>query len=175
MMTLKETLREIRGDAPKLRWKNFYRYFFLNAAFRLLLSYRLGKYFFFKKNRLATLIAKYIKYKMISKRGADISFHATIGKNLRLPHPIGIVVGDGVVIHDNVKIWHGVTLGSHGKKGYELSYPTIHEGVRIYAGAKIIGGITIGRDAIIGANSVVNIDVPAGATAVGIPCKIIIK
>jgi len=89
-----------------------------------------------------------------------------------MPHPIGVIIGDGVVIKDNVMIFQQVTLGSHGKRTEEMRYPVIESGVKIYAGAKIIGGVTIGENAIIGANSVVNVDVPAGATAVGIPCKI---
>ena len=92
---------------------------------------------------------------------------------MSLPHPIGIVVGDGVIIRDNVKIWHQVTLGSHGKKGEPLAYPIIEDGVKVFAGAKIIGGVIIGENAVIGANSVVNIDVPKSTTAIGIPCKLI--
>ncbi|ERM80694.1 hypothetical protein P872_21560 [Rhodonellum psychrophilum GCM71 = DSM 17998] len=88
---------------------------------------------------------------------------------------MGIVIGDKVIIKDNVMIFQQVTFGSHGKKGLIKNYPTIEDGVKIYAGAKIIGGITIGKNAIIGANAVVNIDVPADCVAVGIPCKIIQK
>jgi len=112
---------------------------------------------------------------LIVKRHCDFSYKAKIGKNLRLPHPFGIVIGDGAVIKDNVTIFQQVTLGSHGKKDQEMKYPVIETGAKIYAGAKIIGGVTVGRDAIVGANSVVNIDVPPGATAVGIPCRIINK
>jgi len=110
---------------------------------------------------------------MIVKRNCDISYNATIGKNLRLPHPIGIVIGDGVIIKDNVMVFQQVTFGSHGKKNQSLSYPIVENNVKIFAGAKIIGGITIGENAIIGANAVVNIDVPANTKAVGIPCRII--
>ena len=90
-------------------------------------------------------------------------------------HPIGIVIGDGVIIKDNVTIFQQVTLGSHGKKGESFSYPIVEEGAKIYAGAKIIGGVVIGKKAIVGANAVVNINVPDHALAVGIPCKIIEK
>ena len=92
---------------------------------------------------------------------------------MKLPHPIGIVIGDGVVVKDDVMIFQHVTLGSHGKNKKEMQYPTVESGVIIYPGVKIIGGVTIGENAIIGANSVVNIDVPANSTAVGVPCKIL--
>ncbi len=72
-------------------------------------------------------------------------------------------------------IFQQATLGSHGKKTEEMSYPIIESGVKIYAEAKIIGGVTVGENAIIGTNAVVNIDVPTGSIAVGIPCKIINK
>src|SRR5690606_21783924 len=143
--------------------------------FRVLLNHRLGKYFYFKRGKIYSLIAKRYKYVLISKRGCDISYNATIGKNLKLPHPTGIVIGDGVRIGDNVKIWHQVTLGSHGKPNQPLAYPIVENGVKIYPGAKVIGSVTVGENAVIGANAVVNIDVPKGATAVGIPCKIILR
>lgn len=59
---------------------------------------------------------------------------------MKLPHPIGIVIGDGVIIKDNVMVFQQVTFGSHGRKEKEMRYPIIESGVKIYAGAKIIGG-----------------------------------
>ncbi|WP_196934303.1 serine O-acetyltransferase [Sphingobacterium hungaricum] len=112
------------------------------------------------------------KYRLITKRGCDISYDCSIGKGLRLPHPLGIVIGQGVVIEDDVMIFQQVTFGSHGKKGKDLEYPTVKRGVKIFAGAKIIGGVVIGEGSVIGANSLINIDVPSGSTAYGTPCKI---
>lgn len=175
MTTFKETINAIRGDLPKGKFflKVFVYNYFFSARFRVLLNYRLGKYFFKSHFFIFKQIGLYYKYKLISKRNCDFSYNAIIGKNLKLPHPIGIVIGDGVIIHDNVKIFQQVTFGSHGKKGETNSYPTIQEGAIIYAGAKIIGNIVIGKNAIIGANSVVNVNVPNDEVAVGIPCKII--
>ncbi len=95
---------------------------------------------------------------------------ARIGPGLLLPHPVGIVVGDDVEIGDNATIYQHVTLGQRGAR--DQSYPVIGHNVVIYAGAVIIGNITIGDGAVIGANAVVTGDVPAGATAVGIPARI---
>ncbi|MBW7452540.1 hypothetical protein K0U00_00605 [Paenibacillus sepulcri] len=104
-----------------------------------------------------------------------ISERSKIGRNLKMPHPTGVVIGEDVMIGDNVTIFQQVTLGSHGKPGLSRSYPIIEDHVTIYAGAKIIGNVTIGRNAVIGANAVVTKDVPPNAVAVGVPAKIIEK
>lgn len=100
--------------------------------------------------------------------GAEIPLNAQIGGGLVIPHPNGIVIHPGAVIGPNCLIFQQVTIGS-GKGGV----PTIGGHVDIGAGAKILGGVTIGNHARIGANAVVITDVPAGATAVGIPARII--
>ncbi len=177
MSTLKGTLRDIRNDFPKGKFnlRLFIVYYFYSPRFRVLLNHRLGKYFSESKNIFIRQIGNYYKSRLVTKRNCDISYKAIIGKNLKMPHPIGIVIGDGVIIKDNVMVFQQVTFGSHGRENEEMKYPVIESGVKIYSGAKIIGGITIGENAVIGANSVVNVDVPANATAVGIPCKIINK
>ncbi|WP_375583726.1 serine O-acetyltransferase [Cyclobacterium xiamenense] len=119
------------------------------------------------------VMGNFLRYRMLVKWNCDISYSSKIGRNLHLPHPIGIVIGEGAVIHDDVTIFQNVTLGSHGKSGEKLTYPTIERGATIYAGAIIIGGVSIGEGAVIGANSVVNIDVPPFSVAVGIPGRIV--
>lgn len=177
MTSLKQTIREIKNDFPegKVSFRLFVINYLYKVRFRVLLNYRLGKYFSKSKNVFCRQISKYYKVRMTVKRNCDISYKAIIGKNLKMPHPIGIVIGDGVVIKDNIMIFQQVTIGSHGKRGEKKKYPVIESGAKIYAGAKIIGGISIGENAIIGANSVVNIDVPPNSIAVGVPCKILNK
>lgn len=174
-MTFRQTLAEIKGDLPasKNAYKKFITNYLYSPRFRLLLNHRLGKYFFSSKFFLFRQLGSYYKIRMVTKRNCDISYNAHIGKNVRMPHPLGIIIGDGVVINDNVMIFQQVTFGSHGKNDKNKNYPTVEKNVKIFAGAKIIGGITIGENAVIGANALINIDVPAGATAVGIPCKIL--
>ena len=94
--------------------------------------------------------------------GCDIGL--ALPRTVFLPHPMGIVVHSGTRIGDNVVIGHQVTLG-----GRDLSpaAPQVEDGVYIGAGAKILGGVRIGRGATVGANSVVTRDVPAGTTVVG--------
>lgn len=100
--------------------------------------------------------------------GAEIPLNAQIGGGLLIPHPNGIVIHPGVEIGPNCLIFQQVTLGS-GKGGV----PIIGGHVDIGAGAKIFGGVQIGDHAQIGANAVVIADVPPGATAVGIPARIV--
>ncbi len=84
---------------------------------------------------------------------------------------MGVVIGETSIIGDDVKMFHGVTLGGVGsEKGKR--HPTIMNNVTIGCGAKVLGNITIGMGANIGANAVVLKDVPNFATAVGVPAKI---
>lgn len=171
------TLSDIKYDFPngKVSFKLFFKNYFFNPSFRILLNHRIGKYFFQSRFSVFKLIGIYYKNRLIIKRNCDISYYSSIGRNLKLPHPIGIVIGEGVVIKDNVMIFQQVTLGSHGKNGLGRSYPIIESGVKIYSGSKIIGGVMIGENAVIGANSVVNINIPPNSTGVGLPCKILAK
>lgn len=102
--------------------------------------------------------------------GAEISLRTKIGGGLLLPHPNGVVIHPDVVIGPNCLIYHQVTLGA-GEGGL----PIIGGHVDIGAGAKILGGVTVGNHAKIGANAVVLHDVPAYATAVGVPSRNILR
>jgi serine O-acetyltransferase len=89
-----------------------------------------------------------------------------------IDHGMGVVIGETAIIEDDCTLYHGVTLGGTSwNKGKR--HPTLKQGVVIGAGAKILGPITIGRGAKIGSNAVVVKDVPAKATAVGIPARIV--
>ena len=89
-----------------------------------------------------------------------------------IDHGTGVVIGETTEIGNNVTIYQGATLGGTGKdKGKR--HPTVESGVMISAGAKVLGPITIGRNAKIGAGSVVLKDVPANATVVGVPGMVV--
>jgi serine O-acetyltransferase len=98
--------------------------------------------------------------------GAEIPLGTRIGGGVMIPHPNGIVIHPDAVIGPNCLIFQQVTLGS-GENGA----PRIGGHVDIGAGAKVLGGVAIGDHAKVGANAVVLQDVPAHATAVGIPSR----
>jgi len=105
--------------------------------------------------------------------GIEIHPGATIGRRFFIDHGMGVVIGETAEIGDDVTLYHGVTLGGTSwNKGKR--HPTLRNGVVIGAGAKVLGPIVIGEGAKIGSNAVVVKDVPPGASAVGIPARIIV-
>ncbi|WP_027160193.1 serine O-acetyltransferase [Methylobacter luteus] len=104
--------------------------------------------------------------------GIEIHPGAQIGRRFFIDHGMGVVIGETAVIGDDCTLYHGVTLGgTTWQKGKR--HPTLHNGVVIGAGAKVLGPIEIGQGARVGSNSVVLKSVPAGATVVGIPGHIV--
>ncbi|MGQ9658751.1 MAG: serine O-acetyltransferase [Thermochromatium sp.] len=104
--------------------------------------------------------------------GIEIHPAAVIGRRLFIDHGMGVVIGETAVIGDDCTLYHGVTLGgTTWQKGKR--HPTLGRDVVVGAGAKVLGPITIGDGARIGSNAVVVKSVPPGATAVGVPGRII--
>ena len=104
--------------------------------------------------------------------GIEIHPGATIGRRFFIDHGMGVVIGETSVIGDDCTLYHGVTLGGTSwNKGKR--HPTLGNNVVIGAGAKVLGPIMLGDGARVGSNAVVVKDVPAGATAVGIPARIL--
>lgn len=106
--------------------------------------------------------------------GIEIHPGAKVGRRFFIDHGMGIVIGETAEIGNDVTLYQGVTLGgtswNAGKR-----HPTLEDGVVVGAGAKVLGPFTVGAGAKIGSNAVVTKAVPAGATVVGIPGRIIIK
>ena len=104
--------------------------------------------------------------------GIEIHPGAVIGRRIFIDHGMGVVIGETAIIGDDCTLYHGVTLGgttwNKGKR-----HPTLHNGVVIGAGAKVLGPIEIGEGARVGSNSVVLKAVPTGVTVVGIPAHIV--
>jgi len=104
--------------------------------------------------------------------GIEIHPGATIGRRFFIDHGMGVVIGETAEIGDDCTLYHGVTLGGTSwNKGKR--HPTLGEGVVVGAGAKILGPITVGAGAKVGSNAVVVKDIPPGATAIGIPARIV--
>src|SRR6266704_6640773 len=105
--------------------------------------------------------------------GIEIHPGATIGRRVFIDHGMGVVIGETAELGDDCTLYHGVTLGGTSwNKGKR--HPTLKQGVVIGAGAKLLGPIVVGEGAKIGSNAVVVKDVPAGATALGIPARVIL-
>lgn len=124
------------------------------------------------KRRKVRFIPGFIKYLIFYIFNCDLSLNAKVGKKIKFPHPSGIVIGDKVIIGDNVVIFQQVTLGGKGGE-FHSQYPEIKDNVTIYSGAKILGGIIIHKNSLVGANSVVLKDVPEFSVVAGVPAKII--
>jgi len=104
--------------------------------------------------------------------GVEIHPGATIGRRFFIDHGMGVVIGETAEVGDDVTLYQGVTLGGTSwNKGKR--HPTLEDGVIVGAGAKILGPFSVGTEAKIGSNAVVTKEVPAGATVVGIPGKVV--
>ncbi|WP_304639068.1 serine O-acetyltransferase [Pseudomonas sp.] len=124
--------------------------------------------------RNARLLARMISNFARWATGIEIHPGARLGRRFFIDHGMGVVIGETTEIGDDVTLYQGVTLGGTSwNKGKR--HPTLENGVVVGAGAKVLGPFTVGAGAKIGSNAVVTKAVPAGATAVGIPGRIILK
>jgi serine O-acetyltransferase len=119
---------------------------------------------------LAALLARRLQ----SRFGVYVSPMARIARTVVFPHPTGVVIGEGVVIHDKVRIYQNVTLGGARVGDQQANnYPEIGAGSTLFAGAVVVGKVKVGANCVIGANSVVLQDVPDGCVAAGVPARIV--
>jgi len=105
--------------------------------------------------------------------GIEIHPGARIGERFFIDHGMGVVIGETAEVGNDVTLYHGVTLGGTSWQKVKR-HPTLEDGVVVGAGAKILGPITIGKDARIGSNAVVVKDVPPGASVVGVPGHVVV-
>lgn len=104
--------------------------------------------------------------------GIEIHPGATIGRRVFIDHGFGVVIGETAEVGDDCTIYQGVTLGGTSLSKGAKRHPTLGKGVIVGAGAKVLGGFTVGDGAKVGSNAVVVKEVPPGATAVGNPAHI---
>jgi len=136
--------------------------------------HRISNFFYLAK---FDLIARFISQLSRFLTGIEIHPGAKIGKNLFIDHGMGVVIGETSEIGDNVTIYHMATLGgiapsiNSNDQRNTKRHPTIEDDVVIGSGAQVLGPVTVGRCAKIGANAVITKDVPEKSVMVGIPAK----
>ncbi|AWH90705.1 serine O-acetyltransferase [Buchnera aphidicola (Melanaphis sacchari)] len=170
---LNSVIKDIKAILQKDPVVNNYLIPFLYLkGFHALEAYRLSNYLWNKKKYDLSI---YLQSRISTVFSVDIHPAAYIGSGIMLDHATGIVIGEGVVIEDEVSILHSVTLGGTGKINGKNRHPTIRKKVSIGAGAKILGNIEVGLASKIGAGAVVIKNVPPNVTVAGVPAKIVNK
>ncbi len=148
----------------------------LYPGFQAVCAYRMASFFWTRDWRL---IGRWISQLTRWVTGIEIHPGAKIGRRFFIDHGMGVVIGETSEIGDDVTLYHGVTLGgvapsvdSESQRD-QKRHPTLEDGVIVGSGAQVLGPITVGRDARVGANAVATKDVPPGVTVVGIPAKVV--
>src|SRR5215510_952724 len=154
-----------RDPAARTAWEVVTCY----PGFHALLTHRLAHWLWGMRLRwIARLVSHFSRW----LTGIEIHPGATIGRRVFIDHGMGVVIGETAEIGDDSTLYHGVTLGGTSwNKGKR--HPTLGRNVIVGAGAKILGPIVVGDGAKVGSNAVVVKDVPPGATAVGIPARVV--
>ncbi|WP_049890909.1 serine O-acetyltransferase [Natrinema versiforme] len=116
------------------------------------------------------LLARLFSHVVRLLTGVEIHPAAELGRRVTIDHGMGVVIGETAEIGDDVHMYHGVTLGGDTNAPVKR-HPTVEDGAQLGANATLLGEITIGEDAAVGAGSVVTQDVEPGATVVGVPAE----
>jgi serine O-acetyltransferase len=155
-----------RDPAARSTWEVVTCY----PGFHALLIHRVAHWFWRMKMRW---LGRFVSHLSRFLTGIEIHPGAKVGRRVFIDHGMGVVIGETAELGDDCTLYHGVTLGgttwNKGKR-----HPTLGRGVVVGAGAKLLGPIVVGDGARVGSNAVVVKDVPRGATAVGIPARIIL-
>ncbi|CDD30594.1 serine acetyltransferase [Firmicutes bacterium CAG:94] len=165
--TLKEDLDAVMERDPAARSR--LEVFFLYSGFKAVRSHRKANWCY--RHNLKFL-ARWISQRSRKKTGIESHPGAQIGRGLFIDHGMGVVIGETTQIGDNCTLYQGVTLGGTGKDTGKR-HPTLGDNVLIGAGAKVLGPFTVGDNARVAAGAVVLDAVPEGATAVGVPARVV--
>ncbi|WP_417066709.1 serine O-acetyltransferase [Niveibacterium terrae] len=155
-----------RDPAARSRWEVITCYPGIHAQIFHRAAHRLWGVRLFWAARFLSHIARILT-------GIEIHPGASLGRRVFIDHGFGVVIGETAVVGDDCTIYQGVTLGGTSLYRGTKRHPTLEAGVVVGAGAKVLGGFTVGAGARIGSNAVVVKPVPAGATAVGNPARVI--
>ena len=167
LSTIRKDLNTVMRHDPAAR--NKLEVFLTYGGFHAIIMHRFAHFLYrfnFKLTaRIISQLARFIT-------GIEIHPGAQIGDGFFIDHGTGVVIGETTIIGNNVTLYQGVTLGGTGKdKGKR--HPTLEDGVMVSAGAKILGPFTVGKNAKIGAGSIVLKEVPPNATVVGVPGRVV--
>jgi serine O-acetyltransferase len=165
MMSFRDDVRSIRTRDPAARTS--LEVVLTYPGFHAVVAYRAAAWLHHRHRRL---LARTVSHLGRFFTGIEIHPGATIGRRLFIDHGMGVVIGETSIIGDDVTLYQGVTLGGTGKERGKR-HPTLENGVVVGVGAKILGAVTIGTGAKIGAGAVTLRDVPPHTTAVGVPAR----
>jgi serine O-acetyltransferase len=178
-MTLRELIRSdlsrftqtyiLRGQSFS-KWRVFWESLIFKAGFQAVLLYRVS-HWLYQKGFL--YLPWFLSRLSLAITGAEIEFNAEIGPGLFVAHPVGIVVGRGTVIGAEATLFQGVTFGVKSWHPDAIrKFPKVGNRCYFFAGAAVLGGVTIGDDCIVGAHAVLTEDMPDGSLALGVPAKV---
>lgn len=178
-MTLRELIRSdlsrftqtfvLRGQ-PFSKRRVFWESVIFKAGFQAVLLYRVSHWLF---QRGWIYPAWSLSRLSVAITGAEIEFNAEIGPAMFVSHPVGIVVGRGTVIGSEVTLFQGVTFGVKSWHPDEIrQFPRVGNRCYFFAGAAVLGDVTIGNNCIVGAHAVLTSDLPDGGLALGVPAKV---
>ncbi len=164
---LSADIKAAKNNDPAAR--NWFEILLTYSGVHALMWYRLARFFHrIKLKLIARMISQFARF----LTGIEIHPAAKIEGGVFIDHGSGVVIGETAEVHKGTVIYQGVTLGGTGKERGKR-HPTIMENVTLSAGAKVLGGFTVGKGAKIGAGAVVLKEVPPYATVVGIPARIV--
>lgn len=164
---IREDIQAVKDRDPAAR--SSLEIFFLYPGVKAIRMHRRANFFYRHK---MFFWARLISQRAARKTGIEIHPGATIGRRLVIDHGTGVVIGETAEIGDDVLIYQGVTLGGTGKDTGKR-HPTIGNNVMISSGAKVLGPFKVGDNARIAAGAVVLEEVPADATVVGVPARVV--
>lgn len=157
-----------RDPAARTTWEVLTCY----AGLHAIMMHRLARWCWMRRMKW---LGRFISYLGRVLTGIEIHPGATIGRRVFIDHGFGVVIGETAEIGDDCTIYQGVTLGGTSLNKGAKRHPTLERGVIVSAGAKVLGGFTVGQGAKVGPNAVVIKEVPPGVTAVGNPARILQK
>lgn len=167
--TFREDIESIRSRDPAAR--SWIEVILCYPGLHALLFYRVAHACW---GRRFHLLGRFLSHVAKILTGIEIHPGARIGRRFFIDHGTGVVIGETAEVGDDVTLYQGVTLGGTSlHKGKR--HPTLEDGVIVGSGAQILGPITVGQNARIGANAVVLTDVPKGVTMVGIPARMVMR